>query len=250
MTASQPRAELWLVDLAASGPALASIERKTPRLGAAERARAEEPADPRQRNERLAAHVALRVLIERVAGRAIRGRTLVRGPAGKPHLAGGGAELSLSHTAGFALIGVSATLAIGVDLERTRPLGFSPRRRDEIAASGTGLGGRPLPEADGEQAVLQAWVRIEAFSKARGATLAQTLADLGLRGPEHGRAPLPDLQAAACRLAARAGLAVHDLSLPAGLQGAVALPIGAEAPQPARLPADRASIEALLAGLP
>jgi 4'-phosphopantetheinyl transferase len=250
MTAVETRAELWLVDLAASGPALAAIERETPRLGAAERARAEALADPRQRDERLAAHVALRLLIERVAGPAIRGRILVRGPAGKPHLAGGGAELSLSHTAGFALIGVSATLTIGVDLERTRPLGFSPRRRDEIAAVGIGLGGRPLPEGDGERAVLQAWVRIEAFSKARGTTLAQTLADLGLRAPEHGRAPLLDLKAAGCRLAVQAGLAVHDLSLPADLQGAAALPTGARVPQPARLPADRAGIEALLSRPP
>ena len=250
MTASQPRAELWLVDLAASGPALAAIERETPRLGAAERARAEAQADPRERDERLAAHVALRLLIERVAGPAVRGRTLVRSPAGKPHLTGGGAELSLSHTAGFALIGVSATLAIGVDLERTRPLGFSPRRRDEIVAAGTALGGWPIPERRGERAVLQAWVRIEAFSKTRGATLSQTLADLGLRGPEHGRTPLPDLEAAARRLAAQAGLAVHDLNLPADLQGAAALPIEAGVPQPARLPADRAGIEALLGGPP
>jgi phosphopantetheinyl transferase len=250
MTAVQTRTELWLVDLAAAGPALAASERETPRLGAAERARAEELVDLDQRDELLAAHVALRLLIERMAGPAIRSRALVRGPAGKPHLAGGGAEFSLSHTAGFALIGVSATLAIGVDLEQTRPLGFSPRRRDEIVAAGMGLGGRPLPEGDGEQAVLQAWVRVEAFSKARGVTLAQTLADLGLRGPERGRSPLPDLQAAARRLAAQAGLAVHDLSLPDDLQGAAALPIGAEAPQPARLPVDRASIEALLAGLP
>jgi 4'-phosphopantetheinyl transferase len=248
MTAVQTQTELWLVDLAASGPALAAIERATPRLEAAERARAEALADPRERDERLAAHVALRLLVERVAGPAVRGRPLVRGPAGKPHLAGGGAELSLSHTAGFALIGVSATQAVGVDLEGMRPLGFSPRRRDEIAAAGTGLGGRPLPAGSGDRAVLQAWVRIEAFSKARGTALAQTLAHLGLRGPEHGRAPLPGLEDAARRLAAQAGLAVHDLSLPADLRGAVALPVGACVPQPACLPTDRAGIEALLGG--
>jgi phosphopantetheinyl transferase len=250
MTGVQTRTELWLVDLVASEPALAAIERETPRLDAAERARAEALADPRQRDELLAAHVALRLLIERMAGPSVRGRALARSPAGKPHLTGGGAELSLSHTAGFALIGVSATVAIGVDLERTRRLGFSARRRQEIVEAGTGLGCRPLPKGDGERAVLQAWVRIEAFSKARGTTLAQTLADLGLRGPEHGRAPLLDLEAAGCRLAAQAGLAVHDLSLPADLRGAAVLPIGVRVPQPACLPADRAGIEALLGGSP
>ena len=54
----------------------------------------------------------------------------------RPSLRGGPA-FSLSHTGGFALIGVTRSQTIGVDLEQVRPLAMSPRRREEIVAVGS-----------------------------------------------------------------------------------------------------------------
>lgn len=239
------RIELWLVDLARCAPALDELERQTPRLADGDRERAGAIRDGVARRERIAAHIALRAVLERVAGAGVRCRPLVRPQGSAPRLAGGGARFSLSHTEGFALIGLAATLPIGVDVEWTRPLRMLRRRRDEICAVGAGLAGTSLPVADAERAV-QAWVRLEAFTKARERTLIATLADLGLRGK--GRRPLPSdrLEAAARQLAQQAGLRVCDLDLPGALRGAVAVGAAGGLPQLHQFPADRTGIERLL----
>lgn len=246
MTQADPGLELWLADLARCGPALEALEREAPRLADDDRERAGAIRDRIERSERLAAYIALRVVLERAAGAGIRRRVLVRHRGGKPRLAHGGPQFSLSHTCGFALIGVAASVPIGVDVECTRPLKLGQRRRDEICAAGAGLARERLPE-EVDRAVVQAWVRLEAFIKARGRALAETLVDLGLRGK--GRRPLSpaDVETAAQQLAQQAGLTVCDVTLPPGLQGAAAVGAGAPLPRPRRLPADREGLERLLA---
>ena len=61
--------ELWCVDLAAAGAALHTLEERTPRLSAADRARAADFSDLTVRGEWVAAHIAVRLLIERAAGK-------------------------------------------------------------------------------------------------------------------------------------------------------------------------------------
>jgi phosphopantetheinyl transferase len=239
------RIELWLVDLARCAPALDEVERWTPRLADEDRERAGAIRDGAVRRERLAAYIALRVVLERLAGPQVRGRPLLRPQGHAPRLADSAVRFSLSHTEGFALIGVAANIPIGVDLEWTRPLRMLPSRREEICAVGAGLAGMALPEAEADRAV-QAWVRLEAFTKARERALLATLTDLGLRGQGR-RALSPDrVEAAARQLARQSALTVCDLKLPAGLQGAVA--VGAVEPLPGlrELPADPAGLERLL----
>jgi phosphopantetheinyl transferase len=245
MTPADTGIELWLVDLVRCAPALEALERDTPRLATDDRERAGAIGDPVERRQRMAAYTALRVVLERVAGIGIRSRSLVRGPGGKPGLLGRAAQFSLSHTEGFALIGTAAAHPIGVDVERTRPLKMPPRRRAELCAVGAGLGGTHLPGMGTERDIIQAWVRLEAFTKARGRPLAQTLADLGMRGkgPE---APPGHLQAAALQLSRDAALAVLDVKLPPGLQGAVAVPAGTRLPSPCLFPPDLGGVERLL----
>jgi hypothetical protein len=121
-----------------------------------------------------------------------------------------------------------------------------PHRMSEILALGSTLGDTPLSEEGTDGAFLQAWARLEAFSKARGCGLSQTLTDLGARGSPLRRPSLPELRGNAQRLARDTGLAVQDIALPIGLFGAIAAPRDAPPFRLRELPADRASIEQLL----
>ena len=221
--------ELWLVDLDTCAAALEQIERDVPRLSADDRERAGAISDAGERARRVAAYTALRVLLERAAGQTVRGQAFTRSPGWKPRLPDGSAEFNLSHAEGMALIGISRSCPLGVDLERARPVRMSPRRIGEIAAVGSGLGDKPLPDLGAERTFLQAWARLEAFTKARGRGLAQTLTDLGLRGKgaPGPPMPLPHVEAAARHLLHEAGLTVGDVTLLPGFHGAVAAARGA-----------------------
>ena len=242
--------ELWLVDLHTCADALELLEHETPRLTLDERERANALRDLRDRRSRLTTYCALRLLLERIAGPGVRGRQLTRSVTGKPSLDGGGAEFSLSHIDDLALIAVSPAMTLGVDLERVRPVKMGPRHLAEITAIGKGLSDKPLPALGTERAFLQAWTRLEAFTKARGRGLAQTLADVGARGRggRHRLSPA-ELQVRARRIAHDAGLTVHDVPLPSALHGAIAMPRG---PRPLRaqaFPTDHAAIARLLGTL-
>ena len=235
--------EIWLVDVERTAPALAELEREVPRLTAQDRRRALAVKDPHERKERLAIYIALRVLLERVAGARAGRQPFIRSAAGKPGLAASSVKFSLSHIEGYALIGLARSGEIGVDLERERPLWISTRRRDELIAVAEGLAGRRLPGRSEDARFLQAWSRLEAFAKAHGQGIGRTLSDLGLRS---GRTrSLAELEAAATCCARDAGLTVRDIPLDPGLFAAAALERAGRL-QPAWLPADRTGLERLL----
>ena len=246
--------ELWLVDLEQAAPALEALEADEPRLSSDDRARARQFTDPRQRRDRLAAYIAVRIALERMAGARVRKAAFVRSPGGKPSLAQGPAAFSLSHSDGLALIGVTRRGEIGVDLERARSVRVSARHQRLIVAAGRGLADMPLPahgarEGNPQEAFLQAWSRLEAFAKAHGRGLARLLVDVGVRGRTGGSGPATParVEATARRLAKEAGITVRDLKLPQGLHGAVALGQGMRVPRVRTFPADGPAIAGLLA---
>src|SRR5262245_25454384 len=248
--AGAPRsAELWLVDLARSGPALERQEREAPRLGRRDRAGIEalKPAEARQ--QRLSAHLALRVLLERHLGRAVRGLDLARPQGGKPGLPEGWGpfDFSLAHAEAAALIGVTRGAAIGVDLEEVRPVRIAGDRRRRILAAGAAL--IPTEGIDGmseAEAFMRAWVRLEALAKARGEGLQRTLTALGLRHASAGAAR--EVVLGVEQQLSLTGLRVHDLALGAGRVAAVALESAGVLPPLNTFPVDRAGIEAVLRG--
>jgi 4'-phosphopantetheinyl transferase len=232
--ASDP--ELWLVDLATAADALAAVEVATPRLSPGDETKIARISDASTRRERHAAHVALRILVERAFGPAWRGVPYAVSAAGKPSLAGTEGAFSLSHVPGLALIGLARRGAIGVDVERLRPLRLSDERRERIERAALDLAhGAPLPDAP-QRRSLQAWVRIEAAAKADGCGVGPLLTRLGVarsaRSGDGPAAPMP--------------FAVHDIGLGEGLAAAVALSAGSEAPAPRVFPGDGAGIERLL----
>jgi phosphopantetheinyl transferase len=239
--------ELWLVDLEAAAPALEALERETPRLRPEDRARAQRVAGTRERRHRLAAYSALRILCERIAGPAIRGRSLLHHPGGKPHLGPDAPAFSLAHVDGLALIAIAPAGRIGVDLERPRSLRLSSRRREEILALGAGLASAsassPAHGRAGDEPLLHAWCRLEAFAKAHGGGISRVLTEIGIRGTTGRQLPLADIEAAARALIGSEGLAVSDLAMPPGLFAAVAAADRPRALRPRPFPCDVRAID-------
>ena len=77
--------EIWGVDLAAATASLQTIELRTPRVCSADRARAAGFSDPSVRDEWLATHIALRLLIEHAAGAQWRGATFTERNVASPN---------------------------------------------------------------------------------------------------------------------------------------------------------------------
>ena len=97
--------ELWTVDLAKWSGALLEIERREPRLSLIELRQAERYASDGEALEYLAAHVALRSLLERSVGTRVRQTPFLRGANGKPHIAGE-IRFNLSRTRNFAAMAI------------------------------------------------------------------------------------------------------------------------------------------------
>jgi 4'-phosphopantetheinyl transferase len=245
-TSAANTAEVWLVDLARSAAVLEGLEQEAPRLGARDRAAILARKDAAIRQKRLIAHLALRVLLERVLGTGVRGAELERPVGAKPRLPGCvGVAFSLAHSEEAALIGVSRGAAIGVDLERVRPVRIAKARRERILWAGAALRAAEDVDAPAEEAFMRAWVRLEAVAKADGSGLARTLVALGVRqgGPPGDRS---EVAARVLSHLSQAGLKVHDLAPMRGSVAALALDGALRAPLLRAFPVDRAGIEALL----
>jgi 4'-phosphopantetheinyl transferase len=125
---------------------------------------------------RVVARVALRIVLSRRLGQPARALTIVRGPNGKPELAGGAAHFSLSRAGACCLIGVTSLGPIGIDVERAMPLGEleGVARRRFAASEAEAIlalrGDRRL------RAFYNCWTRKEAYLKATGAGLSGALA--------------------------------------------------------------------------
>ncbi|MCJ2132428.1 4'-phosphopantetheinyl transferase family protein [Methylobacterium sp. E-045] len=125
-----------------------------------------------------ASHAALRLVLGLRCGSDPRALVFGATPSGKPHLVGeqaGSCRFSLSHSGSRALIGLSSSAEIGVDVEEMRPMPdllriaqahFAPR---EIAALET------LAPRDLTVAFFACWTRKEAVAKATGQGLSLRL---------------------------------------------------------------------------
>jgi 4'-phosphopantetheinyl transferase len=236
--------ELWCVDLEAAGRALREMERLTMRLSSADRERAAALPDTTATEEWLAAHAALRVLLERTVGARWREVPFARAAHGKPHLDGASVSFSISHVPGLALIGIASRGTIGVDVERVRTVRVRAPRRRPIEAAEAALDPQPLP-GDEDARFLQAWVRLEAFAKADGRGIGRLLTRLGIVGG--GGAESETVPAQVDRLRAELGIETRDLRLGDGLFAAVALAPPQPVPDVSWLPASIDGLDKLLA---
>lgn len=195
--------ELWLVDLDATAGRLMAAEADCSRLSPQEAERAQAFTDDSVRQRWLSAHIALRLLLERWGGAGLRSQPFQVAPGGRPFLPGPAPHFSLAHAGQFALIGLTRSAPLGVDIELISPRVMPLERRSRLvsfandvaggaelphmhsaAASGAHAAAGPGESANVETAAfIQAWCRVEAFAKADGRGLLAVLSQAGIMGP-------------------------------------------------------------------
>ncbi|WP_133897995.1 4'-phosphopantetheinyl transferase superfamily protein [Streptomyces sp. KS 21] len=190
------------------------IDGATAILDASERDRAGRLLRAEDRRRYLASHVGLRVLLGGYLGLAPQDVALVRedcpccnGPHGRPAVAGGAVQFSLSHSDDLAYLAF-AGVPVGIDVEATPSAeavvdvlpSLHPAETAELSA---------LPVAERPEALARLWARKEAYFKGTGTGLA-----LGLADPYVGSGPAP---------APVPGWQVTDLPSPPAYAAALAL---------------------------
>ena len=172
------RVDIWAVRLDA--PA-AGVESAKQHLRADELLRTGQFRNEAARRNYVIAHAALRQILGqrlRVEPGKIQFTT---GPQGKPALAGDAAgrlEFNLTHSGDLALVAVAERVAVGVDVERVRPLPDALRLAERFFAAEEAAQLQSLPEGDCAPAFLNLWTRKEAVAKAMGVGIVNSLSRL------------------------------------------------------------------------
>jgi 4'-phosphopantetheinyl transferase len=186
-------------------------------LSPEERQRAASFRFPRDRDRFIVVHGILRRVLDSYLPQA---PTLIYGTNGKPALACGGLHFNLSHTDDRALIAVSATGELGVDLERVRlepdaariaDYCFSPSERKALSL---------VPQARQAEAFFKCWTRKEAFVKALGDGLSYPLTEFSVSLDEPSDEPARILDLGGDQEAG-AQWSVHHLAPEPGYVGAI-----------------------------
>jgi len=211
---------VWTAHLDSLSPK--KVEELLALLNPSERARAGQFHFERDRRH----YVTARGLLRELLGAALRESpsTLVfeYGVRGKPALAGEQASplcFNLSHSAGWAMFVLAQNRQVGIDLE-------SAARLDQDEGDLTRLAARvlsarelaiwkTLPDSAARRtAFLRAWTRKEAYAKATGRGVFETLAGLEV---------ILDAVAPETSLTLASGWFLHDLEAPEGFAAAVAV---------------------------
>jgi 4'-phosphopantetheinyl transferase len=171
-----PEASLWWCSLK-----LSAVDRDLPQrwLSDAERSRMQRFGNDALRSRYLAGRASLRKLLARSLEVEPDAVPIVRGPRGRPQLAGPtDIDFNVSHTADAALIGIVRGLRIGVDIERAdrviNTVGIARKFMTERE--------RAVPALNDAEAarrhVLRLWTCKEAMSKATGDALSAPFAQI------------------------------------------------------------------------
>lgn len=145
-------------------------------LSGSERERAARFLRPADRDSYVATRAALRMVLSeaiRVAPEAIK---LEQNQWGKPMLAAEhgcqNLDFSVSHSAGLSLIALSRAGAIGVDIERLRPVSHRDRMINDLLGERAARELALLPLQRQDAAFFALWTAAEAVVKAAGTGLA------------------------------------------------------------------------------
>jgi 4'-phosphopantetheinyl transferase len=123
-------------------------------------------------------HVLLRTVLGEFVGVAPQKLCFEHGPSGKPRLASNNTDsvwFSLAHSGELALVAISATSEVGVDVERIRPIPEALRIAERAFDSASCAALRETAPEQRDAAFLGHWTRLEALAKATGRGLARSL---------------------------------------------------------------------------
>jgi len=162
-------AELWMVDLSAAQP-----DDDVGILSPLEQARAARFRMPDDRRRYRAAHAQVRRLLAGKLGCDAAQIRFAVNDGGKPWVRDAGdLHFSLSYAGDHALVGISTAGAIGVDVERLRPIDDAvDLARTHFSACEMATVERTPPGPARDRTFLQGWTRKEACVKAIGTGLS------------------------------------------------------------------------------
>ncbi|WP_327287791.1 4'-phosphopantetheinyl transferase family protein [Streptomyces sp. NBC_01198] len=215
MTGALDEVDVWLVPDQRAERVLSGL---LALLDAGERARADAYRSADDRRRYVVAHGALRLIVAAHLGAPAREIRWVRGPHGKPELAGRwcGARVNLSHSGDFAVVALTASRPVGVDVQRVLPHLAADAMAHRYFSPEEAASVRGTPDAASRAALFaDLWARKEALVKAHGGRLTE-----GLRVPV-----TPTVPPAAPRPenAWAAAYRVTPLPAPPGYRAALAL---------------------------
>lgn len=182
----------WLVNLDAAA-ASGGPEAHGSVLDRREQERASRFRFERDARRFLACHAALRTILAQQTGRPAKSLQFREGPFGKPHLEGTDQlHFNMSHSGGWALIGVSPEVPIGVDIELMNPMNDLDALAKRNFSQGEYAEFVDIEPGRKLQAFLQCWTRKEACLKALGSGLSiePNLFQAGL-GSKEARTTIP-----------------------------------------------------------
>ncbi len=166
---------VWACDLDASGAASES-HRKL--LSADERKRASRFHHETGRRRFVAGRAALRLILAEVLEAEPDQLELATTQAGRPFLARprhADIDFNVSHAGPTALIALAVGRRVGVDIERVRSLSDAESLVERFFADEERTQFRALPDESRVRAFFATWTRKEAFAKATGRGIADTL---------------------------------------------------------------------------
>jgi 4'-phosphopantetheinyl transferase len=165
-----PPISLWLLDLEASSTE--SAFHSLDALSGSERARAQRFHHAHDARWYVARHNALRLLLAAETHLQPKDVCFAEGEHGKPYInLGSPLHFNMSHAKGWALIGISAEAAIGVDIERPRPMADWSALAKRCLSNEEWVDLMALPPSRQLGAFLRCWTRKEACLKALGSGL-------------------------------------------------------------------------------
>jgi 4'-phosphopantetheinyl transferase len=144
-------------------------------LDADERQRVERRRSAAQRDRLALAYALHRLLLAHALGCEADDVPVTRDAAGCPRVPGTVLSTSLSHADGAVALAVSASGAVGIDIEWSARAAVMPEIADRICHPSDRAEMCGMPWAEWNEALLSLWVRKEAFLKAAGVGLQQEM---------------------------------------------------------------------------
>jgi 4'-phosphopantetheinyl transferase len=166
---------VWAAPLDRSAEQIASLAKV---LSTDELERAEKFRFPHLRNRYIAARGSLRVLLGRYLHRDPTALEFSYSSRGKPALKGQGTEslhFNLAHSHDLALIAVTRAAPVGVDVERIRPMRDADQIAGRFFSAREAEAFRNVPVAEQDTAFFSLWTRKEAWLKATGDGISESL---------------------------------------------------------------------------